>query len=149
MTYLPQRIGMWMTRIVGWTTLVLFAISVVAAIPTGNGVVGLLGSAAAAFCPGAALAFGAKPAFEGDRFWWRTVLVLLGLLAVGFGVVGLTGGAAWLVVIYPLLLTPIVVLLATVKTTDTDELNVKKYAWVTAGLYGATAAAAWVIAVIG
>jgi hypothetical protein len=149
MSYLPQRIGMWSTRIVGWVVMTLFAISLVAAIPLGNGVVGLLGSAAAAFCPGAALAFGAKPAFEGDKFWWRTVMFLLGALAVGFGVVGLTDGSGWLILVYPVLLIPIIVLFGTVKPTDSSELNGKRYGLITVALYGATAAAAWLLAVIG
>ena len=65
MNYLPQRVGIKMTQILGWFTLVLFAVAAVIAIPSGNGIVGLLGCVAFAICPGAAFAFGARHAFEG------------------------------------------------------------------------------------
>jgi hypothetical protein len=148
MNYLPQTIGMWFTRITGWTLVLLFGISIFAAIPLGNGIVGLLGSAAAAFCPGAALAFGAKRAFEGFRFWKNTVMILMSILALGFGVLGLSAGGLWLLIVYPIILTPIVVLFGTVKSTDSNEPKAKLYAVLTLALYLITVLVAWVLAVI-
>jgi hypothetical protein len=66
-----------LSRFTGWTILVLFGISALAAIPVGTGYVAAIACLIVAAFPGAALAFGTKPAFLGDRFWWTITFIAL------------------------------------------------------------------------
>ncbi len=149
MSYLPQRVGIVLTQVLGWGTVALFSIAAVVSIPSGNGIVGLLGCVAVAICPGAAFAFGARSAFEGDTFWYKVVLGLYGLLGVGFGAFGFASGEPALLLIYPFLLVPPIVLVSAGKPTTDGEINARKYVLIAGGAYAATAMAAWVIALLG
>ena len=149
MTYLPQRIAVLLSRVLGWFTMVFLLISAVAAIPNGSGPVAATGALALAYCPGAVLAFGSKSAFEGDRFWHRVLTIVYVALCVGFAALGFITGSGWLVLVFPFVVIPPVILLSTVRPGESGDFNARRYLLIGGVLFAIWFASAWLVELLG
>jgi hypothetical protein len=140
-----------LAKIAGWSVLVLFGICAVAAIPVGTGYVAAIACLIVAVFPGAALAFGTKPALLGDRFWWTIVLLALLALTLMLAAVAFVD-SLWVLLTLPGYLftfLPIAALLRTGRPTMSAEPYARHIIFGFLGLLSALGAALWLQQLLG